>query len=274
MNHVRLSKKPAVGGAAPRRRLRLGDGVKAITDALGIPQCDGCAERQQFLNDVGASWQDYLTAAEGVINPANAIPGIIAEKTGKVTGDIAMENPTVKDVATTAVNPLGSAISSLFGPSPADQAAFDQISKKWDALEKWGIDAHVPNAIPEHTDWIAFKGAWQSVWTRDLDLHGQTGNVEIAENWASDMGYPGPYDPAKDAASKADPSKRSNYGTTTKVHVPSAEEQSAALKGAKKVEDVVGPYNPPKPGAMPWYYKAAIAAGVLGALVLGVRIAK
>lgn len=33
------------------RQLLLGDRVKQLTDALGIPQCGGCARRQQWLND-------------------------------------------------------------------------------------------------------------------------------------------------------------------------------------------------------------------------------
>lgn len=33
--------------------MRLGDGVKAITEAVGIPQCDACKQRQEWLNGLG-----------------------------------------------------------------------------------------------------------------------------------------------------------------------------------------------------------------------------
>lgn len=32
------------------RRLLIGDRIKQLTDALGIPQCNGCASRQAWLN--------------------------------------------------------------------------------------------------------------------------------------------------------------------------------------------------------------------------------
>lgn len=41
--------------------MRLGDAVKSVTDALGIPQCDSCKERQKKLNDLS----DFLLGAFG-----------------------------------------------------------------------------------------------------------------------------------------------------------------------------------------------------------------
>lgn len=35
--------------------MRLGDAVKRATDAMGIPQCEECKRRQQWLNSLGAS---------------------------------------------------------------------------------------------------------------------------------------------------------------------------------------------------------------------------
>ena len=29
----------------------LGDIIKRLTDAVGVPQCEGCKQRQQWLND-------------------------------------------------------------------------------------------------------------------------------------------------------------------------------------------------------------------------------
>lgn len=34
--------------------MKLGDAVKKVTDAVGIPQCGGCAERQRRLNELHA----------------------------------------------------------------------------------------------------------------------------------------------------------------------------------------------------------------------------
>lgn len=34
--------------------MKLGSGVKKITDALGIPQCAECAARQQWLDALGS----------------------------------------------------------------------------------------------------------------------------------------------------------------------------------------------------------------------------
>ena len=33
--------------------MKLGDAVKKITDAAGIPQCGGCKKRQEQLNELG-----------------------------------------------------------------------------------------------------------------------------------------------------------------------------------------------------------------------------
>lgn len=33
--------------------MKLGDAVKKITDAAGIPQCGGCKQRQDELNRIG-----------------------------------------------------------------------------------------------------------------------------------------------------------------------------------------------------------------------------
>lgn len=33
--------------------MRLGDGVKKVTEALGIEQCEPCKERQKKLNELG-----------------------------------------------------------------------------------------------------------------------------------------------------------------------------------------------------------------------------
>jgi hypothetical protein len=33
------------------RQLLFGDRIKQLTDALGIPQCGGCAKRQEWLNN-------------------------------------------------------------------------------------------------------------------------------------------------------------------------------------------------------------------------------
>lgn len=33
------------------RRLLFGDRIKQLTDAIGIPQCGGCAARQEWLNN-------------------------------------------------------------------------------------------------------------------------------------------------------------------------------------------------------------------------------
>lgn len=32
--------------------MKLGDAVKKVTDAMGIPQCGGCADRQRRLNEL------------------------------------------------------------------------------------------------------------------------------------------------------------------------------------------------------------------------------
>jgi hypothetical protein len=42
--------------------MKLGDGVKRVTDALGIPQCGGCAKRQEWLNELGANISKLFTA--------------------------------------------------------------------------------------------------------------------------------------------------------------------------------------------------------------------
>jgi hypothetical protein len=36
------------------RQLLFGDRIKQLTDALGIPQCGGCAKRQEWLNNAHA----------------------------------------------------------------------------------------------------------------------------------------------------------------------------------------------------------------------------
>lgn len=36
------------------RLLLIGDRIKQLTDALGIPQCGGCAKRQEWLNKAHA----------------------------------------------------------------------------------------------------------------------------------------------------------------------------------------------------------------------------
>lgn len=52
--------------------MKLGDGVKKITDALGIPPCDACKERQAKLND----WGDSLLALLGKKEKIDgAVPG-------------------------------------------------------------------------------------------------------------------------------------------------------------------------------------------------------
>ena len=33
--------------------MKLGDAVKKVTDAVGIPQCDKCKKRQAELNELG-----------------------------------------------------------------------------------------------------------------------------------------------------------------------------------------------------------------------------
>lgn len=35
-----------------KQDIKLGDGVKAVTDKLGIRQCGGCAKRQEILNRI------------------------------------------------------------------------------------------------------------------------------------------------------------------------------------------------------------------------------
>lgn len=40
--------------------MKLGDTVKKLTDALGIPQCPACAERQHWLNQLGTDLSALL----------------------------------------------------------------------------------------------------------------------------------------------------------------------------------------------------------------------
>ena len=50
--------------------MKIGDGVKKVTDALGIPQCGACKERQRKLNELG-DWlssfgKDKIVAVETI----------------------------------------------------------------------------------------------------------------------------------------------------------------------------------------------------------------
>ena len=41
--------------------MKLGDAVKSVTEAIGIPQCEPCKQRQQRLNELS----DYLLSLFG-----------------------------------------------------------------------------------------------------------------------------------------------------------------------------------------------------------------
>jgi hypothetical protein len=41
--------------------MKLGDAIKSVTEAIGIPQCEPCKERQQKLNELS----DYLLSLFG-----------------------------------------------------------------------------------------------------------------------------------------------------------------------------------------------------------------
>ena len=51
--------------------MRLGDGVKAVTSALGVPTCESCEERRKRLNNFGA-------ALAGLFGGKNGSEGISA----------------------------------------------------------------------------------------------------------------------------------------------------------------------------------------------------
>jgi len=57
--------------------MKIGDKVKKVTDALGIPQCGGCKERQAALNRLG-DWLSSVVGRNGdpqvLSNDARSIP--------------------------------------------------------------------------------------------------------------------------------------------------------------------------------------------------------
>ena len=40
--------------------MKLGDAVKKVTDAAGIPQCSKCKQRQEKLNEIGERVEQQL----------------------------------------------------------------------------------------------------------------------------------------------------------------------------------------------------------------------
>ncbi len=54
----------------PRKKIKgMGDVVKAVTDAIGIEQCDTCKDRQELLNNIIPFGKYELTVDDiGVLN--------------------------------------------------------------------------------------------------------------------------------------------------------------------------------------------------------------
>lgn len=56
--------------------MKLGDKVKQVTTFLGIPQCDGCKRRQQWLNDLSALGKKKEEVDHGNERPSGESPGV------------------------------------------------------------------------------------------------------------------------------------------------------------------------------------------------------
>ena len=57
----------------PTRSRAWGDTVAAVTDAMGIPKCGGCAKRQAALNRAHAAYQAAPTLVSGVVAAVRAV---------------------------------------------------------------------------------------------------------------------------------------------------------------------------------------------------------
>ncbi len=52
-----------------KRDIKLGDGIKAVTDRLGIPQCGGCASRRAAANRITLKGSENSPAKEPPKSP-------------------------------------------------------------------------------------------------------------------------------------------------------------------------------------------------------------
>jgi hypothetical protein len=172
---------------------------------------------------------------------------------------------TAKEAALWAVLPGVAVTDAVVGPSKVQREAVETLRAKWIALDAWGAIDRVPTIKPQRDTWREFIAKWDKEPTYTGSLEGLVMDVQVAENVASDKGYPGEFKPDGKRGS-------GNYGDKSRAQAPPVDETSLAHDAADKfskkhpVDLGDGPLGIP----MKYIY---IAGAVLGLVVLGPPLA-
>lgn len=161
-----------------------------------------------------------------------------------------------------------------FAPSADAQDQFTELNNRWNALFSWGAPGVIPTTAPEFSSWLQFKKDWEGGSPDTTALQAQRWNLQIAENVASDHGFPNAYTAA---------SGQGNYGTKNALPDVPVESQTLALSAAAAVDnavpgsgvrtgvtdalkDALGPHKPDATlwSLLPMWAKAGIIIGALG----------
>jgi hypothetical protein len=156
-----------------------------------------------------------------------------------------------EDAVSTAFNPAAFAVGKVVeyetSPTDASNAAYDQIKAKWNGLLKWGAALPLPgDTLPagwtmhpdvvaaiahQYQSWQAFRTDWEERGVKDTTaLGGQASDLTVAENIASDFGYPGTY---HTRTTSTEP----GYGTKNPVHTPDISQQTPAYGAATQFKN-------------------------------------
>lgn len=151
------------------------------------------------------------------------------------------------DAIATAFGPVGViAKRELGAPSDAAIATFNQIKAGWQVLRDWGAVPPNPGekpalswifhpdvlaaVSPQYLSWQQFRTDWEERDVQDTTaLQAQAQDLSVAENIASDFGFP-------DAYHNRSSSSSPGYGTTHPIHSPDVSEQTPALAAANAAD--------------------------------------